>query len=121
MRRVLVCVAVASFAPIASGCVASRYERSPDQVELERRQWGAVQQEAPLVGEALLLSLLALEESDPISAAQARQQAIELSRRAGVVTTPRLTCNACTLPKNDGEVPNHLVCLRERVNCLHPR
>lgn len=109
------CIAVATFA-----CVPAP-DRIPDRVELERQQWSTVQSEAPLVGEALLLSLLALEETDPISAAQARQQAVELARRAGVVTTPRLACNACTLPKNDGEVPNHLVCLRERVNCLHPR
>jgi hypothetical protein len=93
----------------------------PDGAALERQQWQTVQSEAPLVGEALLQSLLALEETDPFSAAQARQQAVDLARRAGVVTTPRLVCNACELPKNDGELSGHMACLRQRINCLHPR
>jgi len=92
-----------------------------DGVLLERQQWQTVQADAPLVGEALLQSLLAFSESDPASATQAREHAINLARRAGVLTAPRLTCNACELPKNEGEMPAHMDCLRRRLNCLQPR
>jgi hypothetical protein len=105
---------------LAASACATVPDRNSDLV-VDHRQWWTVQAQAPLVAEALLQSLLALEETDPMSAARARQQAVDLARRAGVVTTPRVACNDCALPKNDGEVPNHMACLIQRVNCLHPR
>ena len=105
---------------LAAAC-ASVPPPIPDRPVVDHHQWRVVETSAPLVGEALLQGLLALSEKDPELASQAREQALDLARRAGVVTTPRTVCQFCALPRNEGEVPNHMVCLAQRLNCLQPR
>jgi len=106
---------------LASGCPPQATQTIPDQVVVDWRQWQLVEREAPLVGDALIVSLLALSDPDPIAAAVARDQAIDLARRVGLVTTQRRVCQPCPQPRTEGELVNRRACMAQRLVCLQPR
>jgi len=108
---------------LASGCPPPQVPQTiPDRVAVDPRQWQIVEREAPLVGDALIASLLAFSEPDPYAAALARDQAIDLARRVGLVTTtPRRSCQPCSLARTEGELVNRRACLAQRLMCLQPR
>ncbi|HYV47258.1 MAG TPA: hypothetical protein VFA20_20505 [Myxococcaceae bacterium] len=119
MRHVLV---PAVFLVLITSACASGPPPVPTQPVIDPRQRDAVQSLPPAAAEALMQSMIALSETNPAYAAQAREQAIEYARQAGVVIDPRRICGAsCALPRNEGERQAHMDCLIQRLNCLRPR
>lgn len=119
MRRVL--APVVFLALTTSACVTAP-PPVPTQPVIDPRQREAVESLPPAAAEALVQSMIALSETNPSYAVQAREQAIEYARQAGIVIEQRRLCGAsCALPRNEGERQAHMDCLIQRLNCLRPR
>jgi len=119
MRRVLV---PAVFLVLITPACVTAPPPVPTQPIIDPRQREAVESLPPAAAEALMQSMIALSETNPAYAVQAREQAIEYARQAGIVIEQRRTCGAaCALPKNEGERQAHMDCLLQRLNCLRPR